>query len=136
MYVNTLESSSPQELWKYVEGVNENKTPVPMAKDFFIDRSVICWEGTWSISRKFIAGKHLVEIENKRTERKLLLDTCFSFMDDNQFWIFINHCQGCKAQSAYLYMFHRLSHIFKINDVSKQIHFFVIQYFPNVKTMI
>lgn len=35
MHINTLESSHLQELWKHVEGINENKTPVTKARDFF-----------------------------------------------------------------------------------------------------
>lgn len=49
MYVNTLESSHLQELWKHVESINENKTPVTKARDFF--RSFAFWEGKWSISK-------------------------------------------------------------------------------------
>lgn len=49
MHVNTLESSHLQELWKHVEGINENKTPVTEARDFL---KIIC-----------VLGRQMVNIQ-------------------------------------------------------------------------
>lgn len=109
VYVNMLFSSNFQEMWQYVESINENKTPITTAKCFY--RSFSSWKTSSQYPGmtclQFRAGDNFKNIRLKQRIRRLYCTSRhlhFSSVDKYTFWNFINNYQGCKEHSEYLSM--------------------------------